>query len=333
MDKYYLKKRRFLKQGGVILEKDSNIRSANSDFVGKLEYTYELYLKNYISKEEYDRIKQSLLTDFLNENEKEKPLLIENASLEKREQNAINKSNSIVEYKQKEFSSRQVVDIIVKTCIEMNVINSFGEDVLLDVLLGKESKVISIHSLHILEHYGDLNYLTNYQILDIINYLVDRKILYKVNSSSPKIKVNMNNYALLLDELNLIVIDTITQTEKVEEDKDETVDLKYDKYVLEIILNACEEMNNVTKMGRTTLASILNGGNSKKIDRWGLKELDCYGALDFLTCKEILEMIDYLIAEDKIIKLGHFRPVIKVKKQIPFNEIKKLDSFKLDDSF
>lgn len=94
------------------------------------------------------------------------------------------------------------------------------------------------------------------------------------------------------------------------QDERESVDITRET---QMILSCCKRMGE--RFGTTLIAQVLKGSKQKRILELGFDQLSTYGLLKALSEKEIVDMINYLLAEDYLqLTSGQF-PVVKLTKR------------------
>ena len=101
--------------------------------------------------------------------------------------------------------------------------------------------------------------------------------------------------------------------------------------VIEIIIKGIEEICKVNYFGITVITRVLKGDNDKKLLRYQLNKLNCYGALKNVKRDKIVGAINYLINNKVLYVTDKFRPVVKVSLDTTFEERNNLDLSELEN--
>lgn len=95
--------------------------------------------------------------------------------------------------------------------------------------------------------------------------------------------------------------------------------------LVELIVDACEEVSKVYFFGATTLVNVLRGSKNQQVLNYGLDELDCYGALKMLKAKCVFDIVEFLIEENFLYKTQGLYPTVRVNDYRSIGDINKAD--------
>ncbi|MCM3408906.1 DNA helicase RecQ [Metabacillus litoralis] len=93
-----------------------------------------------------------------------------------------------------------------------------------------------------------------------------------------------------------------------------------------MVFSCVKRMNE--KFGKTLVAQVLKGSNNKRISQMGFQKLSTYGLMKNKTEKQIVEFIDFLIAEGYLSLTNAQYPVIELNKKGLFVLVDKTPVFK-----
>lgn len=97
-------------------------------------------------------------------------------------------------------SAISICNLIVQGCIDMNRKEYYDTVMLANFLKGNRPQKLLDAELHKEKLYGSLSYLKSRSIYNIIDYLVEKNILYKTYGFTPSIRVNENINGLYIED-------------------------------------------------------------------------------------------------------------------------------------
>ncbi|TXC92129.1 DNA helicase RecQ [Metabacillus litoralis] len=93
-----------------------------------------------------------------------------------------------------------------------------------------------------------------------------------------------------------------------------------------MVLSCVKRMNE--KFGKTLVAQVLKGSNNKRISQFNFKSLSTYGLMKNKTEKQIIEFIDFLVAEGYLSLTNSQYPVLELTKKALHVLVEKKQVFK-----
>ena len=131
------------------------------------------------------------------------------------------------------LSTYEVIEKIIKGCEEICKVNYFGISIITRFLKGDNDKKIIYHKLNKLNYYGALKNVRRTDIIKIINFLLEKKVLYRTKTMRPVIKFSLDTTFEEINNLDLCQLGEIKaigttnlEHETVENPKKETNEVK-----------------------------------------------------------------------------------------------------------
>lgn len=97
-----------------------------------------------------------------------------------------------------------------------------------------------------------------------------------------------------------------------EEDEKSVLDGITARGLVELIVDACDDVSQVYFFGVTTLVNVLRGSKNQQVLNYRLNELECYGALKSLKAKCVFDIVEFLIEENFLYRTQGLYPTVRV---------------------
>lgn len=107
------------------------------------------------------------------------------------------------------LTAKEIVQLIIKACAEINKVKYFGAAMAVNVLRGSKNQQVIDCKLNELDCYGALKSIKTKCIFDIVEFLIEKNYLYRTQGLYPTIRVNAEKSITDIQNIDLSMVEEI----------------------------------------------------------------------------------------------------------------------------